>query len=372
MIFIYIIIFIYLCFMIWLLDGYKNISKNYIKSKNEPFVSIVVAVKNEENNIANLINCLKSQNYSTDKYEIIICNDQSTDNTLKIINNLKHDLTNLSVIDIKSIPADWSSKKWALYNGIKRSKGEIILQTDADCTMSNNWIAAITSQFSDETVGFVTSLTPLVNRENTNFYNKILFLDSIGIDAFNACSIGKGLTLTATARSIAYKKKYFFQVRGYDEINDIISGDDDLLLHKIISYVGCKIKYILHKDAIVYSKPPETLNAFINQRMRFASKGFIYYKKSFISNELKIILPFLYIVNLSIAVSLIYFCYNPSILYLLPFIIKVVPDLFFIYTFRNYVDFDNDWFIVIFSTVIHPFYIIFFGLLGPLCNFKWK
>ena len=63
MIFIYIIIFTYLCFMIWLLDGYKNISKNYIKNEHEPFVSIVVAAKNEERNIASLINCLISQNF---------------------------------------------------------------------------------------------------------------------------------------------------------------------------------------------------------------------------------------------------------------------------------------------------------------------
>ena len=121
----------------------------------------MVAVKNEENNIANLINCLKSQNYSKNKYEIIICNDKSTDNTLKIINNLKHDLTNLFVIDIKSTPSDWSNKKWALYNGIKRSKGEIILQTDADCIFSENWLIAMVQPFADS-----NTVTPsLVTRE---------------------------------------------------------------------------------------------------------------------------------------------------------------------------------------------------------------
>jgi len=372
MIFVYIILFMYLCFMIWLVDGYKNLSKDYVPSDKKYVVSVIIAAKNEEMNIGNIINCLKKQSYPADKYEVIICNDKSTDNTAQIVEYFKNDFHNLKLINIKNTPSGWSSKKWALYNGIKKSKGEIILQTDADCILNINWINAIISQFSDESVGFVSGLTPLFNKDDTSFYNKIFLLDSIAQDAFIACGIGKGLTLSATGRNIAYRKNFFFQVNGYNEIHHIISGDDDLLLHKFAYYANCKMKFILHNDAIVYSNPPLSFNQFINQRLRFASKGFIYYKKSFISKELKIILPFLYIVNFVVCISLIAFCYNRSILYLIPFIIKIIPDLFYIFSFKNYINFKNDLFIIIFTTVIHPFYIISFGLLGPLYNFKWK
>ena len=362
----------YLCFMIWMIDGYKNLSKNYIPISEKPFVSVVVAARNEELNIAGILDCLKAQNYPQNKYEVIICNDRSTDNTSKIIDYFKTDFPNLHSLNIKDLPNEWAGKKWALYNGIKKARGEIILQTDADCTVNNNWIDAIVSQFSDETIGFVCGLSPLFNKKDKSFYNKMFFLDSIAQDAFIACAIGKGLTLSATGRNIAYRKKYFFQVNGYDEINNIISGDDDLLLHKIVYYANCKVKFILDNDATVYSNPPITFNQFLHQRLRFASKGFIYYNKNFISKELKIILPFLYIVNFSVAISLIAFCNNMSFLYLLPFLIKIIPDIIYIYSFKDYIELKNDLFIMIFTSVIHPFYIIIFGLLGPIYNFKWK
>ena len=115
-----------------------------------------------------------------------------------------------------------------------------------------------------------------------------------------------------------------------------------------------------------------SFNKFINQRLRFASKGFIYYQKNFISNELKVILPFLYLVNLSVTAALLAFCYNASFLYLLPFFLKIIPELLYVYSFKNQFNLRNDLFVIVFTTVIHPFYIIFFGLLGPIYNFKWK
>ena len=358
--------------MIWMIDGYKNLSKEYVTNSKYPFVSVVIAAKNEESNIANLLNCLKNQNYPNDKYEVIICNDNSIDNTDKIVDYFKNDFPNLNLINIKNTPDSWAGKKWALYNGIKKSKGEIILQTDADCIVNSEWINAIVSQFIDDSVGFVCGLAPLYSKGKDSFYNKIFLLDSVAQDAFIACAIGKGITLSATGRNIAYRKNYFFQANGYDDINNIISGDDDLLLHKIVFHVNCKVKFIVHKNATVFSSPPSNFNQFINQRLRFASKGFIYYQKYFISNELKVILPFLYLVNLSVVGSLLIFCYNTSILYLLPFIIKIIPELLYIYSFKNYSHLKNDLFAIIFTTVIHPFYIILFGLCGPIYNFKWK
>ena len=175
MLFIYIIVFMYLCFMIWMIDGYKNLSKNHISIGKNPFVSIIIAARNEELNIAEILDCLKVQNYPQNKYEVIICNDRSIDNTSKIIDYFKNDFPNLFSINIKVLPNEWAGKKWALYNGIKKARGEIILQTDADCIVNKNWIKAIVSQFEDETVGFVCGLSPLVNKQDKSIFNKIFF-----------------------------------------------------------------------------------------------------------------------------------------------------------------------------------------------------
>ena len=91
MFFIYLFLLVYLFFMIWLFDGYNYLVKkiNY-NNKNLPFVSVVVAIKNEEYNLSTLIDNLINQDYPEKLYEIIICNDRSDDNSLDIIQSFKH------------------------------------------------------------------------------------------------------------------------------------------------------------------------------------------------------------------------------------------------------------------------------------------
>ena len=84
------------------------------------------------------------------------------------------------------------------------------------------------------------------------------------------------------------------------------------------------------------------------------------------------LLPFLYLVNILTVISLSLFLYNLSFFYLVPFIFKIIPDIIYIYTFKNYYNLRLDLFVIIFTALIHPFYIISFGLLGPIHNIKWK
>tara|TARA_Y100001970_G_scaffold21701_1_gene24827 strand:- start:14 stop:1132 length:1119 start_codon:yes stop_codon:yes gene_type:complete len=372
MVFLYIIIFVYILFIIWVLDGYKNLVKNKKKHKikNTFYISIIVAARNEENNIQNLLDSLLNQSLSHNNYEIIIVNDRSTDNTKEIIKQSCKKYKNIKLINISQTPENWTGKKWALYNGIKKSKGEICVQTDADCIAKKRWLELLTEHFHDPSIGFVSSLTPLIG--GNNLFEKLLCLDSIVQDGLSACILGKGLILSCTARSMAYRKSFFYAAGGYNEIKNIISGDDDLMLHKLVYYTGCKTKYVINKDANISSEPPKTLTEFINQRLRFASKGMLYYKAQFISVELKIILPFLYLANFMIVVSMIQFFQHPTFLLIIPFIFKSIADFVFLNTFQKGVDIKLDWISFMFLTILHPFYVVIFGLLGPIARFKWK
>ena len=370
MVIIYFFLLVYCIFIVWLLDGFKNTLKlTDCINKKTPFVSIVIAAKDESNNLSKLFDCLEKQSYPKDKYEIIIVNDKSKDDTLKIIKNCSID--NLKYIDINFTPKNWAPKKWAIYKGIEKSQGSIILQTDADCYMGKDWIRLMIKPFEDISVGFVSSLTPMLSNSN-NIYKQLHLLDSIAQDIFSGYAIGKGLIFSCTARSIAFRKSYFIDVKGYRDISHILSGDDDLLMHKIVHYIGCKVKFIINKNAAVFSKPPNSLYDFFIQRLRFASKGFIYYKKEFISVELKILLPLLYILNFFISISIIKFCNTGEPLYFFPFLFKMIADYFMVYPVIN--NFGERWSLVSFIilSIFHPFYIISFGLLGPMLNFKWK
>ena len=262
----YFIIILYLFFIIWLLNGYKNVIKeDKINSDFTPFVSVIIAAKNEEKNLETLFEFLLSQIYRN--YEIIVVNDKSSDDSESILKQFSKQHNNISYITIENTPKEWSSKKWAIYNGILAAKGEIIIQTDADCYMSNKWISLMVNPFDNHEVGFVSSLTPTFYPQN-NLFRHLFLMDSIAQDMFSGYSIGQELTISCNARSIAYRKKYFLEINGYNDINHIESGDDDLLLQKFSTLSDGKIKFIFNFNAIVVSDPPKSIKEFLNQRIR--------------------------------------------------------------------------------------------------------
>ena len=367
-----IILIIYCFFIIWLLEGYKFIIKDFNKSKKyKPFVTVLIAARNEEKNLDKLLFSLNNQEYPKNLYQIVIVNDRSNDNSKRILDSYTDIISNLKIINIDRCPSIWAGKKWALHNGIRQSKGELILQTDADCFMSKNWIESMVTPFRDASVGFVSSLTPLINKES-NIFNNLFMMDSIAQDMFSGYSIGKGLILSCNARSIAYRKSYFLEMKGYHQIKNIISGDDDLVLHKIVHYIGCRVKFISDKKAMVFSKSPNSLKEFINQRSRYASKGFQYYKLKFISKEMKIILPFLFFINLISFFLIIKFCRTGLPIYLIALLFKIIPDYFMINPIYLKNNLKWDWLSFIVLSIIHPIYIILFAIIGPLYKYEWK
>tara|TARA_Y100000590_G_C15666072_1_gene994488 strand:+ start:720 stop:1826 length:1107 start_codon:yes stop_codon:yes gene_type:complete len=365
-----VIVSLYFVFMCWIINGLNNIEQNKDDEKFE-FISIVVSVKNEEDNIQNLLNALSNQDYPKDLYELIIVNDKSSDDTLNILNKNSSEIKNLKIINITETPNDWSNKKWALSQAIEKSSGEIILQTDGDCMPEKKWIKEMVKPFSKAQIGFVAGYTPLKEIRN-NFLEKILIFENLAQDAFFASCMGKGLTMSCAGRSIAFRKKYFLDVDGYEDMKNIESGDDDLLMHRIISDKKCEKKYVISNNSFVHSEAPFDLGQFINQRMRFASKGKLYYSLFYISSELKLILPFLLLINIIGIISILTFCSNPKMISLLPWILKTAADGIFLRIFCNSFHFKFDTYSFFILSLLHPFYIVMFSIIAPFKKYTWK
>lgn len=366
---IYITIFLYLIYMIWITEPlFSNKSAN-LNTKKQSKISIIISAKNESNNIKELFKGLKQQTYPSDKYDIIIANDKSSDNTLEKLMTLKKQMTNLEVINIDNTPQNWSSKKWALNQCINKAQGDIIIQTDADCLHEKTWIESIEKYFYNENIGFVAG--PSYIGIKNNFVNELLKLESIAQESFSYANSKRQLFLSCTARNIAYRKKVFNEVGGYDDISHINSGDDDLMLHKIATQTNWEIKYISDSNSIVKSDIPKTIKSLYLQRLRYASKGLLYYNLS-TPSEVKIILPFLYFVNLMCGISIIQFISTQMIFWLIPLIIKSIAEIILIskYMSKIKINFKLLYFIVL--MVIHPFYVIIFGGLAPFLNIQWK
>jgi len=360
---------IYAGFILWLTDGISNLSSPTENEYIYPETTVIVSARNEENNISNLVNALVNQSYPKELLQLIIINDRSTDQTAEILTNYEREIDNLTIVTIQETPAGWAPKKWALNTAINTVTTEIILQTDADCIPHNDWVKCMVQPFSSSEVGFVSGPAPLTNK--STLIDSLYELDSLAQDAFSAGGFSQGMVFSCTGRNIGYSKQAFDDVSGYENVSHFISGDDDLLLHKITGHPSYKAQFVLSKESVVESPPPSSLEQFIHQRLRFASKGFSYYNIK-TSASLRVVLPFLYVTNLVALLSLFNFTETSHFYWMWPWIIKTMVDGIITYVFYHSIG--RKWSLgtMTLLSLIHPLYIVTFGILGPFSTFEWK
>ena len=154
---IFLFIAAFLFFIISGLFRHDILPVNDDPKKELPLASVVIAARNEEENLPALLKDLTKQSYPLDKIEVIIVNDRSTDRTREILEEASQKYSFIRVVNINNKSKDMTPKKHALNQGINISKGEIIISTDADCRVGKNWVLSMvnsTIKSKGITVGF--------------------------------------------------------------------------------------------------------------------------------------------------------------------------------------------------------------------------
>ncbi|MEM7038037.1 MAG: glycosyltransferase, partial [Bacteroidota bacterium] len=206
----------------------------------QPFVSVIVPARNEAANIAACVKAVMAQDYPAARFELIVVNDHSEDATRDLAEEAAGIAGNFRVLDLEKAQGV-AYKKAAVAAGIAAAKGEIILTTDADCTMGPGWISAMVAQFRPE-VGMVSG--PVLLESETTF-GHFQALEFMGLIAVGAGAIEAGTPNMCNGANLAYRKAVFEEVGGFAGIDHIASGDDELLMHKIAAetnYIGAFAK----------------------------------------------------------------------------------------------------------------------------------
>ncbi len=268
------LVLIYSTILLFLNSSLKNL--NPCKNKKKRPVSVIVAAYNEEQNIRPCIMAIINQNYRADLYEIIVVDDQSTDNTYSILQDIRRSYPQLKIVQIQRSLQNLytvakSSKKIALSTAMSYAKHDLILLTDADCIPPQQWIRATVSCF-DKKVGFVAGFSPLIDPENS-LLGKLVQLDSLVAASFAAAGISRNFPITCTGRNIAYRKSAFNEVNGFTDILKSLSGDDDLFMHLINQKTDWKIKYNVSPHSVVPSLQTKTISQLLTQKKRHISAG---------------------------------------------------------------------------------------------------
>lgn len=253
------------------------------KGKNKTLysVSVIIAARNEEKDIADLLTDLVNQSYDRQRYEVLVANDGSTDKTADVVADFEKNYPFIKQLHIKNAPFYFSPKKFALQQAVERAKGKIILSTDADCRVKPKWIATMVSYFAPN-IGFVIGFSQFGNTtKDQSFWENLQAFDFMQLMGANAGAGNLGIPLAASGQNLGYRRKAYDQVKGYRSIAHRVSGDDVLLLQLIKRKTAWKSVFASHHNSFVTSRPQTTIREFINQRKRWASNGSYQIKLNF-------------------------------------------------------------------------------------------
>src|ERR1700722_3564661 len=152
---------IYLFLIVVYYFSWKNLNV-FIDRVNQSFstkVSIIIPARNEEDNIANCLNDLLQQNYPKYLLEVIIIDDNSSDNTNTIIKEFQAKNPSINIIH-KSLKDDQkitAYKKRTIAEGIKEATGTLMITTDADCRYGKNWVNIIAAFYEKNQARFISA-----------------------------------------------------------------------------------------------------------------------------------------------------------------------------------------------------------------------
>ena len=361
---------LYCLFLLFLIMGTFRVNRSISSEKKDHFISVIVAARNEERHLTSLLNSLLTQEYPQDRFEIIVVNDHSADNTDYILENFSKKYSQIKYINITDELPDLIGKKRALTEGIVRAQGEMLLFTDADCRPGKFWLRSMNRVISrgfDVVVGY----SPLKCKSKgvgKRFISILKKLERLAMFTLSAGSIGWNWGITATGRNFAYKKKVFESINGFEGIGHIPSGDDDLFLQKISKSHSYEIGFATHPESYVPSIEEKSHSQTFQQEKRRGSK-WRYYPAliKFVS-----LVAFIFLLLILITFILALTGVVTWRLFLIIFLAKSVFDLLILLRgaiiFREY-----------FSLLVFPFvevlyapYFVIFGWLGTISKYKWK
>lgn len=366
MIFTYIIIGLSLCYgllVIYYWHSWRSVPY-YTPAAIQPqtTISVIIPARNEEENIASLLQALEKQTYPPSLFEVIIIDDHSTDNTAAIVKQYP-------AVKLLQLTADNinSYKKKAIETGITAAGGELIVTTDADCVVLPTWLETIAA-FKEET-NAVFIAAPVVINCNSSLLQVFQAMDFMVLQGITGAVVHNNQLSMCNGANLAYAQKAFQAVNGFAGIDTIASGDDMLLMHKITTQFPGRVHYLKSKNVIVSTAPMKTWSAFFNQRIRWASKAAKYNDKRIFP-----VLLLVYLFNLSFLVAAIAGFWNSHywLLLLILWVYKTVAELPMFSSVAGF--FDKRWALpfFFFFQPLHILYTIISGLFGQFGNYEWK
>lgn len=305
--------------------------------------SIIIAAKNEMDNIDKLLESLNQLDYPNDYFEIIIIDDNSIDNTFQIMKNYSKAKDNCTIY---YNPSNISNKKGALTYGISKAKYDKIIITDADCILPKELLKFYSDAFNKK-YQLVFGLAPFIQQKT--FVNQLACYENLRSQLLMFASAKLGLPYSATARNLGFTRRAYEQLGGYSNTMETLSGDDDLLLREAVKH-KLRIGTIAHQDAAVLSRTKEKWDDYLKQKSRHTSTSHHYLLRH------KVFLGLWHISNILLLFSIFLAFFNQ--VFILPPLIKLVIDSFIVQQHQRWFNYRFNLFTIIPFQVIYEILIV--------------
>ena len=334
------------------------------------FFTVIIPARNEELQIEKCLTSVLGQRFPKSQFEVIVADDYSTDNTAAIVRNKQNEYTNLRLLQIEKLLGTQqlnSYKKKAIELAIKEAKGTWIVTTDADCIVTDEWLSNLSNFIQKNNSVFVAAPVKFIN--TGSFVSIFQCLDFMSLQGITAASVNAGFHTMCNGANLAYSKEVFYEVGGFKGIDNIASGDDMLLMHKIYSRFKNRVHFLFSQQSIVETMPMGSWKEFFNQRNRWASKA-----DKFDDKRILYVLIFVYLFNLFFFILPITAIWldNVALYWLGMLVCKTIIDYRFMIPVARFFEEEKLlwWF-----PLMQPFHItytVIAGLLGKFGKYSWK
>lgn len=313
--------------------------------------SMLIAVRNPSDKFQYLQDQLQRQINDFSDVEIIIIDDFSN-------HPVEAKFKSTRVLSLMAAQPELSSytnnKKEAIELGVANAKGSYIVCLDADVEISQDWFHHITNYIDQYNPKFLAAIHRY--SQNTSFLGRFLSLEQDVLTAISIGSLKMGYPTMCNGANMAFEKKAFEEVGGYQGLHAIAGGDDLFLLHRMYHRYPDQVDYLKNLEAAVYSDPPVSIQELFIQRNRWLGKTFSY-ENGWVLPQMVVIL----LANIIVLTSTVLIFFHPK-LAALAISIKFLTDILFIYSIRRFYRIEGSLWKIILFVLLYPIYASWIGL----------
>jgi cellulose synthase/poly-beta-1,6-N-acetylglucosamine synthase-like glycosyltransferase len=370
MLIVYILAGIYALLLLLYLFGWLRLkSFDSFETCLDTKFTVIVPVRNEKENIPSLFTDLSRQNYPQENLEIVIVDDHSEDGSLEIIQQILEEkrYPGVKLLQLKDSPNKAKGKKAAITFGISHSRNDWIICTDADCQMRNSWLSSISAFIHKENPDFISA--PVLFSNESSVFQRMQSIEFLSLIGIGASTISLGYPTMCNGANMAFRKSVFQEVGGYAGNEDVASGDDEFLMHKISRHNKQGVKFLKSKEAMVTTQALSSWKAFWQQRKRWVSKGSDY--KNSVERGMQV---FVWFYHLAILISGVMAAFDPDLLtaFLILFVVKIGAESLFVIPVSAFFGKVGLWLCHLLASPFYVLYVVFIAIAGSFGKTTWK